>query len=267
MSSTAESLSATAATGKQRTDAFAPKLEHAYLQLYQPSMDGSLDKPGPPMGRIDFQFNPKELTMAKAASWEPGTGKDKKNSTPQYKGPQPSKLTLEMFFDASATRNDSVVKRVEQLFTCCVPTTDSHQQKKSSPPWVLFRWGSLTGFVAYISSVQAKFTLFTAAGLPVRATCTVSLEEIKGEPPGQNPTSGGLVPRRAHVIVDGDTLAGIAYAEYGDPSLWRAVATLNRLDDPMRIRPGSTVMLPTTEELLRPDPAGPERKGVERGLR
>ncbi|MFI7582802.1 peptidase M23 [Kocuria sp. M1N1S27] len=265
MSSTAESMSATAAS--TRKDAFAPKLEHAYLQLYQPSMDGSLDKPGPAMGKIEFQFNPKELTLAKAASWEPGTGKDKKNSTPQYKGPQPSKLTLEMFFDASATRNDSVVKRVEQLFTCCVPTTDSHQRKKSSPPWVLFRWGSLTGFVAYISSVQAKYTLFTAAGLPVRATCTVSLEEIKGEPPGQNPTSGGLVPRRAHVVVDGDTLAGIAYAEYGDPSLWRAVATLNDLDDPMRLRPGSTVLLPTPDELFRPDRAGPRGRSVEHGLR
>jgi nucleoid-associated protein YgaU len=269
MSSSTEAMSATAtpSAGRQRRDAFAPKLEHAYLQLFEPSKDGSLDKPGPSMGKIEFQFNPKELTLAKTASWQPDTGKGKKNSTPQYKGPQPSKLTLEMFFDASATRNDSVVKRVEQLFTCCVPTPDSHQRKKSSPPWVLFRWGSLTGFVAYISSVQAKYTLFTAAGLPIRATCTVTLEEIKGEPPGQNPTSGGLVPRKAHTVVDGDTLAAIAYAEYGDPALWRAVAELNRLDDPMRLAPGSTVLLPTTDEVLRPQRAGAPRGEAGDGLR
>ena len=269
MSSSTEAMSATAtpSAGRQRRDAFAPKLEHAYLQLFEPSKDGSLDKPGPSMGKIEFQFNPKELTLAKTASWQPDTGKGKKNSTPQYKGPQPSKLTLEMFFDASATRNDSVVKRVEQLFTCCVPTPDSHQRKKSSPPWVLFRWGSLTGFVAYISSVQANYTLFTAAGLPIRATCTVTLEEIKGEPPGQNPTSGGLVPRKAHTVVDGDTLAAIAYAEYGDPALWRAVAELNRLDDPMRLAPGSTVLLPTTDEVLRPQRAGAPRGEAGDGLR
>jgi hypothetical protein len=46
----------------------ALKLSHAYLELYEPSKDGSLDKAGPQMGRIDFQFNPKELSLGKTAS-------------------------------------------------------------------------------------------------------------------------------------------------------------------------------------------------------
>ena len=88
-----------------------PKLEHAYLQLHEPSKDGSLAKPGAELDRIDFQFNPKELTLASRPSWARETGKgNKKSSPPQYKGPQPSKLTLEMFFDASDTQDDSVVK-------------------------------------------------------------------------------------------------------------------------------------------------------------
>lgn len=229
-----------------------PKLEHAYLQLYEPSADGSLAKPGPALDRIEFQFNPRELTLSKSASWarETGTG-NTKSGPPQYNGPQPSSLALEMFFDASDTQDNSVVKRVDRLFSCCVPTTSSHAQKKDSPPWVLFRWGGLTGFLAYIGSVQAKYTLFTSSGLPIRALCTVTLQELAGEAPRQNPTSGSLVPRRIHRLVEGDTLAGIAYREYGDPAMWRAVAEANGIDDPFRLRPGRTVLLPSLVELDR----------------
>ena len=248
----------------------ALNLSKAYLELREPSKDGSLDKGGPPIGRIEFQFNPKELSMGKAASWTRETAKaNQKAGPPQYKGPMPSKLTLEMFFDASAKQDNSVVKRVEQLFACCVPTDDSLKQNKGSPPWVIFRWGELTGFLAYLASVQVKYTLFTAAGLPIRATCTVTLEQIAGAPPKQNPTSGGLVPRRVHVLIEGDTLAGIAYNEYGDASLWRAVAAANRIDDPMRLRPGTSVLLPAVSELASTTPEDNPAAGREvlRGAR
>jgi Contractile injection system tube protein/LysM domain len=226
-----------------------PKLEHAYLQLHEPSADGSLAKPGAQLGKIDFQFNPKELSLAKSASWKRASGRgNRKSGPPQFDGPQPAKLTLEMFFDASDTQDSSVVKTVEKLFACCIPTDASHTQKKGSPPWVLFRWGGLTGFLAYVSAVTVKYTLFTSSGLPIRATATVTLEELAGEAPKQNPTSGGIVPRRVHVVVAGDTLADIAYREYGSPLMWRALAGINGLDDPMRLRPGSRLLLPTTEE-------------------
>jgi len=226
------------------------KLEHAYLELHEPSKDGSLAKAGPKIGKIDFQFNPKELTIAKSAKWGRENGKGNKSSgPPQFVGPQPSKLNLEMFFDASATQNDSVVKTVEKLFACCVPTDQSQDQKKGSPPWVLFRWGSITSFMGYISSVSAKYTLFSSSGLPIRAVVTVALEELAGEPGRQNPTSGGLMPRRMHVTVEGDSLASIAYDEYGDASMWRAVAEANRIDNPLRLRAGTTLFLPAIGEL------------------
>lgn len=240
----------------------ALKLSHAYLELFEPSKDGSLDKAGPQLGRIDFQFNPKELSLGKAASWTRQTAKaNQKAGPPQYNGPMPSKLSLEMFFDASGKQDEAVVQRVEKLFSCCVPTDASLKQNKGSPPWVLFRWGKLTGFLAYVASVQVKYTLFTAAGLPVRATCTVSLEEIAGDPPKQNPTSGGLVPRREHVLIEGDTLAGIAYNEYGNASLWRAVAAANGIDDPMRLRSGTSVLLPAVNEL----PSAAQKDDLTRG--
>lgn len=226
------------------------KLEHAYLQMHEPSSDGSMSNPGAQIGKIDFQFNPKELSLSKTAQWSRASGRgNKKSGPPQYNGPQPSKLTLEMFFDASDTLDNSVVETVEKLFACCVPTDASHSQNKGSPPWVLFRWGGLTGFLAYISSVSVKYTLFTSGGTPVRATASVTLEELAGEAPKQNPTSGGLLPQKVHNTVEGDTLAGIAYKEYGRASYWRAVAEANGIDDPMRVRPGTSLLLPSLTEI------------------
>jgi hypothetical protein len=59
------------------------------------------------------------------------------------------------------------------------------------------------------------------------------------------------VPHREHVVLEGESLATIAYREYGDPGLWRQVAEANRIDDPFRVRAGHRVLLPTVAELLR----------------
>jgi hypothetical protein len=247
-----------------------PNLQHAYLLVHEPSKDGSLAAPGPQMFQLDFQFNPKELALAKSASWKREAAKGNKTaSPPQYTGSQPSKLTLELFFDASGKQDTAVVTAVEKLFTLTVPTETSLTAKKASPPWVIFRWGSLTGFLAYVSQVQAKYTLFTPEGLPIRATCQVTLEELSGDPPKQNPTSGGLLPHRVHQVIEGDSLPAIAYREYGQPALWRRVAYLNGVDDPMRLPPGSRLMLPPLEELARasdartPVVARPDRRSVD----
>lgn len=225
-----------------------PTLKHAYLDVRDPPQPRSM-KAGPSREHIEFQFNPKELTLSKAAKWERAAQKNsKKSAVPQYGGPEPSKLTLEMFLDASVKQDDKVVTTVEKLFTCCVPTNETHQKKQGAPPWVVFHWGGLTSFTGYIKSVSVKYTLFTAGGLPIRAIATVNIEEIAGELPGQNPTSGALAARSVHTVVAGDTLPSIAWREYGDPTMWRVIAEANDIDDPMRIRGGIELMLPASEE-------------------
>ncbi|OLT14841.1 peptidase M23 [Pseudonocardia sp. CNS-139] len=227
-----------------------PKLEHAFLELRTPPVAKGSLTPGPPCGRIAFQFNPKELSVSKSAKWnrDPQKG-SKKAGVPEFKGADASKLVLEMFLDASDTQDDSVVKTVEKLFSCCVPTDATHRNGKGSPPWVVFHWGGLTGFTAYVSSVSVKYTLFTPGGLPIRGTATVTIEEIAGEQPGQNPTSGGRPARSVHTVVAGDTLASIAWREYGDPGMWRALADRNDIDDPMRLRPGTALFVPAADEI------------------
>jgi nucleoid-associated protein YgaU len=130
-----------------------------------------------------------------------------------------------------------------------VPTPESHEKKKPNPPWVVFHWGGLSSFTGYIHSVTVKYTLFTPGGLPIRGTATVNLEEISKEEQGQNPTSGALSAQRVHTVLSGDTLASIAWHEYGDPTMWREIATANRVDNPMRLRAGSSLLVPAAEDL------------------
>ena len=122
----------------------APSLTHAALEVYEATPVGRRQQArAPPIDRIPFQFNPKELSISKSAKWErkqrarsprrPG----RRSST----GADPCKLTLEMFFDATDTMDGKVVSRVEQLFPCCVPTDDSLAKKKAGRP----RWWCCSG--------------------------------------------------------------------------------------------------------------------------
>ena len=228
-------------------------LAHAALELYDAKPAGGGGKPGSPRGRIPFQFNPKEFSIQKSAKWERKPARGAKSAgPPEFKGADPCKLTLEIFFDATDTMDGSVVERVEQLFACTVPTPESLGKKKASPPLVVLHWGKVTSFAAFVTQVQAKYTLFKPDGTPIRATCSVSLEEMPGDPLGQNPTSGALAARALHTIVRGDSLASIAFREYGDPAMWRRLAEFNAIDDPIRLQLGSSLLVPTIEELLSP---------------
>jgi len=242
-----------ASAGGSKPGSASPSLTHAALEVYEPTPVGAGSKPGDPIDRIPFQFNPKELSISKSASWQPGKARDSATTgTPEFKGADPCKLTLELFFDATDTMDGKVVSLVEQLFRCCVPTDKSlsNPPKPGSPPLVLLRWGSVTSFAGFVTSVQAKYTLFTAEGTPIRATCSVSIQEMPGDPLKQNPTSGGRALTSVRTVVSGDSLASIAYREYGDPTMWRPLAAFNGIDDPLRLRLGATLLLPTADDLM-----------------
>jgi nucleoid-associated protein YgaU len=221
------------------------KLEKAYISLLAPSGSGG----GGSLGQVTFQFNPKEYSVQKSASWESKPAKGaKQTSMPEFKGAEPRSMSIEIFLDANESASGSITKDIETLFQCCTPLEQSVDQNKPSPPFVLFGWGKTMSFTAFVKKVSAKYTLFRPDGTPTRAVCTVDLQELPREPGKQNPTSGGLVARRAHTMVAGDTLASIAQREYGDPRLWRAIAAANGIDDPMVLHSGTHLLLPAPAE-------------------
>jgi nucleoid-associated protein YgaU len=231
--------------------AVGTKLEKAHLILKDPTS-------GRQVGGLQFQFNPKEYSIQKSASWESKPAKGAKKATmPEFKGAEPRSMTVEIFLDATISPKAAkgaapppepkLDKDIEELFKCCTPTEGSMSKNKPSPPFVAFGWGNTVLFEAFVKQVSVKYTLFKPDGTPIRATASLTLQEIPRDTGKQNPTSGGLAAHGTHTVVAGDTLASIAYAEYGDPQLWRALAEANGVDDPMRLRTGVTLLIPAPE--------------------
>jgi nucleoid-associated protein YgaU len=220
------------------------KLEKAYIQLMKPSASGAAGK----ISEVKFQFNPKEFTVKKSASWESKPAKGAKStSMPEFKGAEPRSMSIEAFLDGTESATD-ITKDIEVFFQCCTPLGETVGKNKPSPPFVIFGWGKKMSVTAFVKSVSAKYTLFKPDGTPVRAVVTLDLQEIPGTTPKQNPTSGGFDVRTSHTVVSGDSLQSIAFQEYGDPNLWRAIATANGVTDPLRLRSGLRLLIPTPEE-------------------
>ena len=79
-------------------------------------------------------------------------------------------------------------------------------------------------------------------GTPLRAKLSLSMKEYRpvAIQIKENPTSSPNF-EKTYVVQRGDTLSGISFAVYRDPSEWRAIAELNQIQDPRSIAPGTVL--------------------------
>lgn len=207
---------------------------------------------GPP---LPCQFNPSTVQIQKSAQWNtPHTTGSRSQPRPQFVGTGPSVLTVDLLFDSfdttGRTARTPVKAAVEQLMGWTTPSAPSQATTTPEPATVTFTWGCGLVFTGFIKALSATYTLFSSAGEPQRATVHLQMQSIPQEPAATNPTSGGVAGRAGAVLSDADSLASIAYREYGDAALWRAVALANGIDDPGRVPPGTRVLLPPRTQAL-----------------
>ena len=209
----------------------------------------------PETRELPFMYNPAELTTAKSANWnrpqQKGAGSAGK---PQFTGAGPQTVQMEIWFDAWDAAGADVARSVMTLFGWTKPTPTSITKKLPRPPVLGFEWGSnriLADIKFFLKTVNAKYVLFKPDGTPVRASATISLEEVPEDPPKQNPSSGARESRRSHLMRAGDSLHSVAWREYGDAGLWRGIAAFNEIDDPLRVTAGTTILVPTADEARR----------------
>jgi hypothetical protein len=202
--------------------------------------------------RITVQFNPAEYTLAKGAQIAEINIPGIDSPILQFIRGQNEKLTLELFFDTTQFgMGESPVKDVRDL------TGPVYQLVKMQPtihavPRVTFVWGKGLSFRAIVESVQQKFTVFNPAGVPLRAALTVTFREYKTleqQLLELNLQSADHTKRRK--VRGNDTLARIAYLEYGDASQWRRIAeepaNAAALSDPLRLTPGTELVIPALD--------------------
>ncbi len=215
---------------------------------------------------ISCLFNPKEYTLQKTNQWQiqPVTGASL--PTAQFGGGQGQKLQLDLLFDKSDEENGDVRTITDKLFAAMEATkSDATGTNTARPPMIEFVWGMTSTFNAVCDSLSIQFTMFRPDGVPIRAQARISLIQVQsatsgqanagtgtrqpGQAPGTNPTTRGMAGVHSHVVRDGDSLPSIAFAAYGDATLWRTVARANGIDDPMRLQRGAVLSIPTLTEL------------------
>jgi nucleoid-associated protein YgaU len=213
-----------------------------------------LKKSGDRGESVDVMFNPKELTFSRTNSWNQDDSPKGNLPQTEFKSGGATTLKLQLFFDTYKAGGDKA-KNVHETYTKKIlammdvdPDWIEKKSPKGRPPNVLFEWGPIVGFVAVITSINQRYTMFLPTdGTPVRTVLDVTFSEVKDKlyKPPQNPSSVGVGGERLWTVHEGDTLQWIAYREYGDPTEWRVIADANRLTQVRRLRPGSTLVIPS----------------------
>jgi Contractile injection system tube protein len=140
---------------------------------------GSLDEP---TFGVVAQYNPKEVSIDKSIPWTPH--KTSKSDQPEleFAGGDGRTMTMDLTFDGYES-GVSVEASIDALIHLSnVRNSESNNDDDLRPHLVAVAWGnsegdSLRPFRGVITSISTKYTMFLPNGTPVRATCTVKVQE------------------------------------------------------------------------------------------
>jgi len=198
---------------------------------------------------IPFLFNPAELTISKATTWQSKESKGRNAPELVFQAGQSGTLTFSITLDTTAEGTDvseHTTALLELLNVNPALAGSDPKTNKARPPWVEFHWGKLHSFKAVVERLQIKFTYFASSGMPLRAKADLTLKQYKdeAEQPLQNPTSFTPTLHSVHRLVYGETLDRVAARHYADPTRWRLIAEANDIVDPFALTPGDLLIIP-----------------------
>jgi hypothetical protein len=198
---------------------------------------------------VECHFNPEEVSISKSNNWSPANSSGTNLPDVHFQGEGARSLSLTLVFDSYEQRTDVRTTTNKVVGLMNAPEDRSQNNQHARPPHVMFRWGTFETFPAVITTLSQKFSLFLETGVPVRATLTLTLQEVpqqstRNQTSGQNPTSRAAGARRVRTVQPGDTIDLIAAGELGESNDWRRLAEANNLDDPRRLRAGQVLLIP-----------------------
>ncbi|MGO9227916.1 MAG: LysM peptidoglycan-binding domain-containing protein [Bryobacteraceae bacterium] len=202
---------------------------------------------------IEALFNPERYTVTKGVQFAeigiPGLD----SPVLQFVRGQNEKIQMELFFDTTDQGMIDPVTDVRtlsgQVYQLLKVDGDTH-----APPRVLLSWGDDNQLTSYgssvapwlvLESVSEEFSLFAPSGIPLRAKLNCTFREAWTIDQQLQATPRHSSDRTSvRQVQRGQTLAYIAYLEYGDPTQWRLIADANALDNPRVLTPGTTLTIP-----------------------
>jgi nucleoid-associated protein YgaU len=216
----------------------------------------------PGQGSIEALFNPSEISLIRSAKWEQQqtVGQSTASVEQEFRSVAAETFSIELFFDTYESRSAAMTgARAAATFlpASLIPgreATDVRQYTDQiaqlvevdaelhRPPVCDLRWGVFDIFTGVLTTLQQRFTLFLDDGTPVRATLTCDFAEVGTQAHATELHSSDVIKTRQ--VRRYDTLQSLAADEYGDPALWRPIATANGIVNPRDLRPGTTLTIP-----------------------
>jgi hypothetical protein len=184
------------------------------------------------------RFNPEEYNLGHANTFAQATVPGRSAPVLQYTHGNLRTLEMELLFDTYEELRD-VREETGKLIKLLDPDPATH-----APPILLFVWGSLR-FRCVLASANQKFVLFLPSGNPVRARVQTSFSEFtNGLFEAKEIKRETADYTKAHRVMQGETLSGIAHRVYNNPTLWRPIARRNGIDDPRALEAGRSLAIP-----------------------
>jgi hypothetical protein len=190
---------------------------------------------------VEVLFNPNEYTLdtSNSYSWDPVPGL----SMPigQFVSGGTTSLTMDIFFDTYEKGTDvrDYTKKISGLLDV--------EKGLHAPPVCRFVWGSLD-FKGVVEKVNQRFTMFLDSGIPVRATLKVTFKSWHSKKEQLQDIPRESADRtKQKMLKQGEQLWMIAALEYEDPSLWREIANVNGIDNPLKLQSGRRITVPRLE--------------------
>ncbi|RCR69475.1 CIS tube protein [Larkinella punicea] len=169
----------------------------------------------------------------------------------------PRKLEFEFLFDStgaltptgaapprSVGTSEGVWEQVEQL----KKTSFDFIGETHQPPYVELAWGKLI-FKCKTEKINITYKLFKPDGTPVRAIARVSfVEVINDELRSKKEKTASPDLTHLRTVQEGDTLPLMCHRIYGDSTLYREVARVNKLVNFRKLVAGQRLFFPPIDK-------------------
>lgn len=194
-----------------------------------------------------------------------------------FTGGGSTELLLELLFDVSLLGSSIQTEDVRDLTQPLWRLAENSVEEGGfgRPQRMRLVWGKRLSEPGVIASIAERLEHFTPSGAPRRSWLRLRMLRVdeagtEAAPPPVSPgltaeqVTAGLPPEsfEAHEVlgaggepgqppVAGQRLDELAHQYYGDSSLWRLVASLNGIADPMKVPAGTVLQLPPASALRR----------------
>ncbi|MBL1179239.1 CIS tube protein [Pantanalinema sp. GBBB05] len=216
-------------------------LEKLLIKAYeQPDYSGSV------VGEFSAYVNPNEITLAYEMEYDSAQGSGTTNSRMNFKKVKPGDMSLTLLIDGTGANGTliEVQERVEQFQTVTGYNGNIHR-----PNYLKIMWGTLQIKRCVLKSASIAYKLFKPDGVPLRAVITANFTDNSDDQTRVALTRDES-PDLTHVRIAkaGDSLPGLCFQIYGNPSYYLEVARANRLDSFRQLVPGTKLFFPPLEK-------------------